>query len=352
MDPRVTQIAEILVNYSTKVKEGEHVQINGDIVSEPLMKELYRLVLQKRAYPIMRVGFPWQSYLYYNNTNDRQLEHFPVIALEEMKRIDVVLFVGGSENTRQLVNVDPKRLAMRHKVLEPLTQERLKKRWVIFDYPSSSLAQEADMSTEEFEDFVYGACLFDWEKKSRDLDKALEIMNNGKDIMIVGEQTDLIFSVEGRKFVKGDGTCNMPDGEIFTAPVEKSVQGHIMFSYPAIVGGREVSGVYLEFKDGEIVKARAEKGENFLLEMIHTDEGSKYFGEFGIGLNPGITRSIKNILFDEKQDKTIHFAIGNAYSECGGTNKSAVHWDIIKDMKNGMMYLDGRLVYERGKFIF
>ncbi|MFH1592135.1 MAG: aminopeptidase [Candidatus Woesearchaeota archaeon] len=352
MDPRITKIAEILVNYSTKVKEGEYVQLGGDPVCEPLLKELYRLVLKKGAYPVMKLGFPWQSYVYYKNASEKQLEHFPEVAMEEMKKTDAVIYVSGGGNTRQLTNIDPKLLSLRQKVVDPVSKERQKKKWVIFYFPSDSFAQEAEMSTEEFEDFVYGSCLFDWEEKSKELDRFVEIMKDGKEVRVVGEDTDLSFSIEGRKFVKGDGIFNMPDGEIFTAPVEKTVNGHIKFSYPAIYGGREVGGVYFEFKDGEIVKASAEKNEEFLKEMIGTDEGSKFLGEFGIGLNPGIKKPIKNILFDEKQDKTIHLAIGNAYPECGGTNKSAIHWDIVKDMRNGgKIFLDGKLVYENGEFL-
>ncbi|MEK6922546.1 MAG: aminopeptidase, partial [Nanoarchaeota archaeon] len=352
MDQRIAKIAEILVNYSTKVKEGEYVLIDGDIVCEPLFKELYRLVLEKGAYPIVKASFPWQSYVYYKTANDKQLNHFPEVAMEEMKKMAVVIYVAGGTNTRNLTSIDPKKIALRQKVVESVGKERMKKRWVIFDYPSHSLAQEADMSTEEFEDFVYGASLFDWKEKSKELDRAMEIMSKGKEVRIVGENTDLRFSINGRKFVKGDGTCNMPDGEIFTAPVENSVNGHVEFSYPAIRAGREIGGVYLEFKDGKIVKATAEKGEAFLKEMINSDEGSRYLGEFGIGLNEGIKKPIKNILFDEKMAKTIHFAIGNAYPECNGINVSSVHWDIIKDMRNGgKIYLDGKRVYENGEFL-
>ena len=177
-------------------------------------------------------------------------------------------------------------------------------------------------------------------------------MNNGKIIRIIGEDTDVEFSNEGRIFIKGEGRHNMPDGEIFTAPVEKSVNGHIKFSYPAIRGGREVGGVRLVFKDGRIMEFSAEKNEDYLRKMIGTDEGSRYLGEVGIGLNYGITKHIKNILFDEKIGGTIHMAIGSAYPECGGVNKSAVHWDIIKDMrKGGKMFVDEKLVYQNGMFL-
>jgi len=352
MDERVRRLAEVLVHYSTKVENGEYVMINGDTEAEQLLKELYRLVLKNGAYPIMKIGFDWQSFIYYNTSSEEQLKHFPEIAFDELKRANVIINVSAGRNTRQLTNIDPRLLSIRQKVLELFKEEQLKKRWVIFDYPSDSLAQEAEMSTEEFEDFVYGACLQDWEEKTKELDKAVNIMNNGKLIRIIGEDTDVSFSNEGRKFIKGDGRHNMPDGEIFTAPVEKSVNGYIKFSYPAIRGGREVSGVRLVFKDGKIVEFSAEKNEDYLSKMVDTDEGSRHLGEVGIGLNYGITKHIKNILFDEKIGGTIHMAIGSAYAECGGVNKSAVHWDIIKDMRrSGKIFVDGKLVYENGEFL-
>ena len=350
-DPRIKQIAEILVNYSTKVKKGDYVQILSDTEAEPLVKEIYELCLRKEAIPVIKLSFTWQTYSYYKHASEFILNHFPEIALEEMKKTDVYIAIRGGKNARELTSISPKKISARQKIMDPIQKERLKKRWVLFEFPSPSLAQEAEMSTEEFEDFVYNACLLDWHEESKRLDKAMEIMSKGKQVRILGEQTDISFSIAGRKFKKGSGECNMPDGEIFTAPEENSTQGHIKFTYPAIYGGREVSGVYLEFKDGKIIKATADKNEQFLKEMIATDEGSHKLGELGIGLNPKLTKPIKSILFDEKNDKTIHLAIGSAYEECLGVNKSAVHWDFIKDMRDGKIFLDEKLVYENGKFL-
>jgi len=350
-DPRIKQIAEILVNYSTKVKKGDYVQILSDTEAEPLVKEIYELCLRKEAIPVIKLSFTWQTYSYYKHASEFILNHFPETALEEMKKTDVYIAIRGGKNAKELTSISPKKISARQKIMDPIQKERLKKRWVLFEFPSPSLAQEAEMSTEEFEDFVYNACLLDWHEESKRLDKAMEIMSKGKQVRILGEQTDISFSIAGRKFKKGSGECNMPDGEIFTAPEENSTQGHIKFTYPAIYGGREVSGVYLEFKDGKIIKATADKNEQFLKEMIATDEGSHKLGELGIGLNPKLTKPIKSILFDEKNDKTIHLAIGSAYEECLGVNKSAVHWDFIKDMRDGKIFLDEKLVYENGKFL-
>ena len=351
VDERIKKIADILVNYSTKVKKGNHVQIIAETESELLIKEIYRLCLEKEAIPSVKLSFTWQPYIYYKTASEFVLNNFPELLLDEMKKTDVYIAIRGGRNAKELTSINPKKISTRQKLLDPIQKERLKKRWVLFEYPSPALAQEAEMSMEEFEDFVYKACLLDWGKESKRLDKAMKVMSKGKQVRILGENTDISFSIEGRKFKKGDGTCNMPDGEIFTAPLENSTQGKIKFTYPAIYGGREVSGVYLEFKDGKIIKSSADKNEAFLKEMIATDEGSCKLGELGIGLNPNLTRSIKSILFDEKNNSTIHLAIGSAYVECGGVNKSAVHWDFIKDMRNGKIFLDNKLVYENGEFL-
>jgi len=350
-DPRIQKIAEILVNYSTKIKKGDYVQVQADTVSEPLIKALYPLILKKEAFPIIRLGFSWMNYSYYKHSTDFHINNFPEISMEEMKKTDVFINIRGAGNSKELSSIPPKKIAQRMKVLGPINKERLKKRWVLFEYPTYSLAQDANLSLEETEDYVFNSCILDWEKEAKKLDKAMQIMSKGKHIRITGDSTDISFSIEGRKFKKGDGTRNMPDGEIFTAPVESSVNGHIKFDYPSIYSGKEVSGIYLEFKNGLITKATADKNQELLKEIIATDEGSKKLGELGIGLNPMLNKPLKSILFDEKQDKTIHLAIGKAYPECNGTNLSAIHWDMIKDMKQGKIFLDKKLVYENGKFL-
>jgi aminopeptidase len=352
IDPRVAKSADILVNYSTKIKKGEYVQIHGNPNAKDLILEVYKLCIKNGAYPTLKIGLPGTNYLYYKHASDEQLNHFPERQLEEMKKTDAIIFIGGGENTRELTQVDPDKISLRQKTTRPIQDERLKKKWVIYYYPTSSLAQEAEMSTEEFEDFVFNSTNIDWAKTSEKLQKVQKLMSSGTEISIIGEETDIKFSTKGRKYVVADGSCNMPDGEIFTAPVEDSTEGTIAFSYPSIYGGREVDGIKLEFKKGKIIKSTAEKNQDFLRTMISTDEGSLKLGEFGIGLNPGIIRHVKNTLFDEKQNQTIHLAIGSAYPECGGVNKSAVHWDLIKDMrKNSRILLDGKVVAKNGKFI-
>jgi aminopeptidase len=227
-----------------------------------------------------------------------------------------------------------------------------KNNWVICEFPTHSLAQDAEMSLEEFEDFCYAATNQDWKKESKKLDKLKKILDKGKLIRITGENTDLMFKIEERIAIKCDGHRNMPDGEVFIAPVENSTEGYIHYTYPAIYGGREVAGIFLRFHKGNVVEAKAEKGETFLKEMIKTDKGSCKLGEFGIGLNYNIKEFIKQILFDEKIGGTIHLALGMAYPEGGGKNKSALHWDMIKDLRRGgKIFIDGKLIQKNGKFL-
>lgn len=353
VDPRIEKAADILVNYSTRVKEGESVQIITSPIAQDLTLEIYKKVIQKGAYATIHNSVPGTVNIYYKYASEKQLKHFPETAFEEIKKTDAFIAISASINTRELSQIDPKRISIRQKTLEKINEWRIKKtRWVLFDFPTNAFAQEADMSLSEFEDFVYGATNIDWEKESKKLERIQKLMQSGDEVHIIGEETDIKLRTKGRKYIIGDGTNNMPDGEIFTAPIDTSAEGHIKFTYPAIYGGREVDGVYLEFKNGNIVNFSAKKNEDFLKTMIETDTGSRKLGELGIGLNPMIKKPIKNILFDEKCFGTIHLAIGSAYKECGGINKSSVHWDMIKDLKtNGQIFLDGKCVFKNGEWL-
>lgn len=278
---------------------------------------------------------------------------FPELNMEEVKRSAGHIFITTTLNTKELTNIDPKKISMWAKTIKPIFDLRLAKdNWILCKYPTSSLAQDAEMSLEEYEDFFYNATNQDWVKESKNQDKLKRLLDNGKTVRIVGGETDLTLSIEGRKSSKCDGHRNIPDGEVFLAPVETKVNGKIFFSYPAIYNGKEVNGVKLEFKDGKVVKASATKNEAFLKEMLNTDKGAKYIGELGIGTNYKITKFTKQILFDEKIGGTIHLALGNAYKEGGGKNESAIHWDIIKDLKkDGAIYIDNKLIQKNGKFL-
>ena len=352
VDQRIKEVAKILVEYSTKIKKGDKVILDAGIDASPLVREIYRLCLKKGAYVKVNIGLPGMAKIYYDNASEEQLNHFPEMSMYEAKYGDVFLSIGSTRNTRALTSVDPKKIVKRSKVTNPISEEILKKRWVLFEYPGNAQAQEADMSLEEFEDFVYGATIQDWEKISKEENKLKEIMDKGKEVQIIGKNTDIKFSIEGRISEKGDGRHNMPCGEVFIAPVEDSTEGHIEFSFPAVRGGRMVEGVKLKFKNGKVVEASATKNENYLKEMLKTDEGASKLGEFGIGFNKNIQRFVKDILFDEKIGGTIHLALGRSYKEGGGTNESALHWDIIKDLREGgKIIIDGKVIQENGKFL-
>ena len=351
-DPRIKEVAKILVEYSTKVKKDDKVIIDGGIEAQELIKEIYKLCIQKGAYPRAEVGIPGLANIYYKNASEEQLNHFPELAKKEAEYFDVFIMIGAPTNTRAMTSIDPKKMALRSKITNPIDEIRIEKRWVIFYFPTNAQAQEADMSLEEFEDFVYNSTIQDWEQMSKDEDKLKETLDNGKEVQVIGENTDIKFSIEDRESVKGDGDSNMPCGEVFIAPVETSTQGYIEYSFPVIRAGREVEGVKLKFENGKVIEASAKKGEEFLKEMIEMDEGAKLVGELGIGFNYNITKFVKNILFDEKIGGTIHVALGRAYKEGGGTNESALHWDMIKDLrKEGKILVDGKVIQENGKFL-
>jgi aminopeptidase len=245
-------------------------------------------------------------------------------------------------------------MADRRKVTKPISELILKKdNWVILEYPTNALAQDAEMSLEEYQDFVFDACNIDWSAIEKKQTKLKEVFDKGEEVHILGEDTDLTFSIKGRTANKCYGTRNMPDGEVFLAPVDDSANGHIKYTFPVIYMGKEVDGVKLWFENGKVIKATAEKNEEFLKEMIAMDEGASRLGEFGIGMNYNIQKFTKQILFDEKIGGTIHLALGMAYKEGGGVNESALHWDMIKDLrKGGKIILDGKTVQENGKFTF
>ncbi len=352
-DPRIKRLAEILTGWSIKIKKGDIIELNFGVDAKELALEAYKLILQKGAIPVLHAAVPGFAYNYYKYATEEQLKKFPKIAMYEAKNTAGSIGIGADYNTKELTSIEPKKIALRSKTTRKVKDIDIKKdNWVICEFPTNALAQDAEMSLEEFEDFVYSACLKDWAKESKKQDKLKEVLDKGKRVRIVAKDTDLTFSIEGRMSRKCDGKRNMPDGEVFIAPVEDSTEGHIKYTYPAIYGGREVDGVYLEFHKGKVVKATAAKGEAFLKEMLKTDKGSRKLGEFGVGVNFGIKKFVKQILFDEKIGGTIHLALGMAYPEGGGRNKSAVHWDMIKDLrKGGAFYIDGKCIEKNGEFL-
>ncbi len=355
-DLRIKKLAELLVDYSIGVKRGDNIIVSASSEASDLVREIYKLIIKRGAYPSLKLGLPGLNYIYYKYSSRKQLLKFPEAFNFEVKKAQGYIGIGGPLNTRELSNIDPTKIAIRNKVTDPIinyiVNGRPNIKRVTLDYPTNALAQDAEMSLEEYEDFLFKACLQDWKKLSKRFKKIMDRMNKGKVLRIVGKDTDLTLKIHPKSFVMDDGHENMPGGEVFGAPSKFGVDGHIRFTYPAIRNGVEVTNIFCEFKNGKCIKATADKNQNFLRKMLETDSGSKYLGEIGIGMNPNVTKFTKNLLFDEKIGGTIHLAFGMAYKECGEPNKSALHWDIVKDLrKGGKLILDGKIVQRNGKWL-
>jgi aminopeptidase len=350
-DPKVQNLAKILVGYSTKVKEGEVVSIDGENAAAPLLLAVYEEVLKAGGNPVLNVALDGQIAAYFKHASDKQLEWISPFA-EWM--VD-----------HELSGVPPERQSLRQSVTGDLMQRAMKRsadgdfRWVYTIFPTSAYASEAEMSLADYEDFYYGACLADsgdplttWKKASEETERLAEWIEGHEEVRITAPGTDIKLGVAGRKFIPCVGDHNMPDGEFFTGPIEDATEGEVSFHLPAVIGGREVSGVRLKFEAGKVVDATAERGEDFLIEMLDTDEGARRLGELGIGTNFGIADGTGEILLDEKIGGTVHLAVGESYPETGGVNSSAIHWDMICDLRlGGKLEVDGVVMQEDGKFI-
>jgi aminopeptidase len=364
-DPRVDKLAEVLVDYSTAVRPGDDVVISGGTPAEPLLKAVYARVLQAGGHPILLPSLPGTESLLYRLGSDEQLQYVPEPVKLMMETYDVRISIRGAANTKALSNVDPSKVVLRSRAQTELMKTFMQRsasgslRWVSTLFPTNAYAQDAQMSLSEYEDFVYGACMPDlddpvgyWEELSAWQQKIVNWLAGKERVHVVGPGTDLELSIAGRTFINSDGKNNMPSGEVFTGPVEDSVSGHVTFSYPAIHQGREVTGIRLRFEEGQVVEASAKKNEVFLLQTLDTDEGSRYVGEFAIGTNEGITLFTSQILFDEKINGSFHMALGAGYPSTGSRNESAIHWDMICDLRDGgRIWVDDELLYENGKFV-
>jgi aminopeptidase len=364
-DPRVETVANILVDYSVGVRPNQLVRITGGPEGAPLILAVYQKVLERGAHPFLQVELDEAEELLYNYANDAQLDYLPPFMKDIIEQIDAGIGIWTDVNTKQLSNADPAKQSRRSVARRPLLNRFLERaakkelRWTGTLYPTQAFAQDAEMSLREFEDFVYSACLVHepdpikaWKKISKEQQRLVAWLKKAREIHVLGPDTDLKLEVTGRKWINCDGHENFPDGEVFTGPVEQSVNGHIRYTYPACHFGREVEDVRLKFKDGKVVKATAAKNEDFLLKMLESDKGARYIGEFAFGTNSGIQRFIKNTLFDEKIGGTIHLALGTGYPESGSRNKSAIHWDMVCDLRQGgEVRVDGTLFLKDGKIL-
>jgi aminopeptidase len=322
-------------------------------------------VLRAGGHPHTRLNLPGSNYIFYTEANDDQLNYVSPVTKMYFEEFEGLIQIYSQANTKELSNINPERQAMQAKAIAPLMKAYMDRaakkqiKWAISLFPTAALAQDAEMSLAEYEDFDYAATYADsddpvgaWKRIHDEQQKLVDWLHGRKEVVVDGPNVELTMSIEGRDFINADGVDNMPSGEIFTSPVEDSMEGWIRFTYPAIEGGREVTGVELKIEGGKVVEASAEKNEEFLKAMLEVDEGASIVGEFAIGTNHQINRFTKNILFDEKLGGTIHIALGAGFKEVGGTNESGVHWDMICDMKEGgKIIVDGDLFYDSGEFV-
>ncbi len=356
--------AKVLVNYSMRIKKGEILQINTSYLSEPLALEVYRETLKVGGHPHIYASLNGIERIFYEEASGEQLKYVSPLKYFQVENYDAFLNILAPFNMRETQTINPSKKRITNEASTKLKKSFIQKastgklKWSLCQFPTNAAAQESNMSTSEYIDFVAGACyLFEDDpvKKWNELHDRQEIIINflkkRKTMKFKSNDVDITFSYKDRKWINSDGTHNMPSGEVFTTPVEDSINGKIRFSYPGIFMGQEIEDITLEIKNGEVVKWEAKKGQD-LLDQVFEIPGTRHFGEAAIGTNYGIQKFTKNMLFDEKIGGTIHMAVGAAYPETGGTNDSSIHWDLLANMRDGgEIYADNDLIYKDGKFI-
>ena len=364
-DPRVERMGAVLARYSLALRPGQVVTIDGPELAAPLLRAVHAEALRAGAHPLTRVALSGLDEDFLRLASEEQLRYLSPLAAAEVEQIDASLRVMAPANTRALTGIAPERVAVWRAASRSLSARRLERaargelNWTLTLFPTPASAQEAEMSLTGYEDFVFGACLLDqpdpvaaWHEVHERQQHLCDLLGDKQTLRIVTEGTDLTLSVAGRRWINSDGHRNFPSGEIYTGPVEESAEGQISFSFPAIYMGREVEGVRLEFEQGRVTRATARKGEELLASLLEMDAGARYLGEVAFGTNEGIQRHTRNILFDEKIGGTMHLALGSAYPDTGARNQSALHWDMILDMRpGGEIHADGDLIYRDGQFV-
>jgi aminopeptidase len=367
MDIRLLNFAKILIDHSTHVGSGDRVAITTTTTAEPLVRALYALVLDRGGHPHVLFDLDGQDELLFSHAREDQLDFVPLFHKIAFEEFDVLIKIRAETNTRGLASVDPQRQARRQKAMFSLIQAQLERgadktlRWVSTLYPTNAYAMESGMGFNEYQDFVFRAMHADegtpdpvahWQGVEKEQQRIIDRIQGGDRVELKGPNVDLSLSIKDRVFKNACGEHNMPDGEIYTGPVEDSANGWVRYTYPAMYHGRIVEGIELKFEGGKVVQASAKENEDYLLKMLDTDAGSRYIGEFAIGTNFEIDRFTKSILFDEKIGGTFHMALGAGYPETGSQNKSDIHWDMICDLReDSQIKVDGEVVYKNGEFV-
>jgi aminopeptidase len=361
-DLRIEKLAQVLVHYSLGLIAGQQIQIRTHPLAEELTLAIYEQVIKVGAYPYLVVTVPGVDEIFYKYANDDQLDYVSPVRKLITETFDANLVIWSEHNSRSLSGIDPSRMSRTSKAGAPLTKlfmeraARGEMHWTLTAYPSQAMAQDAEMGYLDYREFVFGAGMLNeadpvafWKAEGDHQRTLVNWLKNRDQVVMKGENVDIRLSIKDRKFIVCDGKENFPDGEIFTGPVEESVNGWIRFKYPAIEYGQEVTDIELWFEKGKVVKERASKNRELLTTMLGTDAGARYLGEWGIGTNYGIQQFTKNMLFDEKIGGTIHFAVGAGYPESGSRNESGIHWDMLCDMHQAEIHIDGDLFYQNGR---
>jgi aminopeptidase len=360
VDPRIEPYAKLLVERSLDVQPGWQVWINSSWLARPLVQEVVRQIARRGAYPLVRLGdagmedVPFEL-IWALEAPEEALSEVAPADRQAWETMDAWMNIGAPENTAAGLELSSERRALLAQARHAMRTRRLSDEipWVACRYPTPALAQDARMSLPEFENFLYGACLRDWDAEGERMAKIKERFDRASEVRIVGAGTDLTLSLEGREGEIDAGRSNLPGGEVYFCPVEDATEGVVHFSeFPAFQEPNEIEGVRMVYRDGRVVEASATRGEDVLFETLDQDEGARVLGELGIGCNRGIQRYMKNTLFDEKIDGTIHLAIGAGFAPLGGKNQSSVHWDMVKDLRpGGQLLCDGEVVQENGRWL-
>jgi aminopeptidase len=353
------RFADLLTGYCLDVEQGEQVLVRSTTLAAPLLLALQRAILTRGGWPVLRVELPGESRGFYDHAREWQLDDFPELSLIEAKKVACTIGIQAPDDVHALADVDPERLARAARARLPVREAMLKNRWCSTIWPTPALAEQAGMSLDEFTGFVSGALFLDrpdpvaaWGALRSFQDELIARLSKARKLHLQAEGTDLTVTVKGRTWINSDGRRNMPSGEVFTGPHETSADGRVRFAIPSSPAGVDVAGVELVFREGEVVEARAERGEEYLHHALAIDDGARRLGELGIGTNVGINRPTGTILFDEKMAGTVHLALGRSYAETGGRNRSALHWDLICDLRpGGRLEADGDLVLDNGAFV-
>jgi aminopeptidase len=354
VDKRWKQLSNLLVDYSMKVQPGEKVMIAMiEMETYPLVLALSEAVIKAGAYPQVQFLSEELNRLILKHGNREQINWVPEIEAHGMEWADVYFGLRGAHNLDVFWDIPADKLSALRRTMGKVSTLRWEKtRWCLLRVPNAALAHQAGVDEQTVTDMFFNSCLQDWPGLSREWQRQADILGQGREVRVIGRETDLRFSIAGRTWEVFDGKLNMPDGEIATSPVETSVDGHIYFDFPGVLGGRLLEDIRLRWNKGKLVQATAATHQDFLQAVTRTDPGASRIGEFAFGTNQAITRYSRDILLDEKIGGTIHIALGRAYSSTGGTNTSAIHWDIVKDMREeGQVYLDGKLIFEKGNLL-